>query len=37
MIDFTEQPLVETEWLVEHLADSNLRVVDMRWLWFGTV
>jgi len=36
MIDFTEQPLVETEWLVEHLADSNLRVVDMRWRGDGS-
>ena len=36
MIDFSEQPLVETEWLAEHLADSNLRIVDMRWRGDGS-
>ncbi|MCK5274294.1 MAG: sulfurtransferase, partial [Alphaproteobacteria bacterium] len=24
-------PLVSTEWLAQHLDDSNLRVVDVRW------
>jgi hypothetical protein len=31
MIDFSEHPLIETEWLANHLTDSNLRIVDMRW------
>jgi thiosulfate/3-mercaptopyruvate sulfurtransferase len=31
MIDLSENPLVETDWLAGHLHDSNLRVVDMRW------
>ena len=31
MIDFSEYPLVETDWLAEHLLDSKLRIVDMRW------
>ena len=31
MIDFSEHPLIETDWLAEHLTDSNLRIVDMRW------
>ena len=30
MINFSEHPLVEMEWLTEHLADSDLRIVDMR-------
>ena len=36
MIDFSEYPLVETEWLAEHLTDSNLRIVDMRWRGDGS-
>jgi thiosulfate/3-mercaptopyruvate sulfurtransferase len=36
MIDFSEHPLVETEWLAEHLANSNLRIVDMRWRGDGS-
>lgn len=36
MADFAEQPLVETEWLAEHLTDSNLRIVDMRWRGDGS-
>src|SRR5215471_8196052 len=36
MINFSEQPLIETDWLVEHLADSNLRIVDMRWRGDGS-
>lgn len=36
MIDFSERPLLETEWLEEHLADSNLRIVDMRWRGDGS-
>jgi thiosulfate/3-mercaptopyruvate sulfurtransferase len=36
MIDFSERPLVETEWLAEHIADSNLRIVDMRWRGDGS-
>ena len=31
MIDFSEHPLIETDWLADHLTDSNLRIVDMRW------
>ncbi len=27
----TSSPLVQTEWLAEHLDDPNLRVVDARW------
>ncbi len=36
MIDFSEQPLVETEWLAEHLSDTNLRLVDARWRGDGS-
>ncbi len=31
MIDFSKHPLIETEWLANHLTESNLRIVDMRW------
>ena len=31
MPDFSKYPLVETEWLAEHLDDPDLRVVDVRW------
>lgn len=36
MIDFSEQPLVEAEWLAAHLSDINLRIVDMRWCGDGS-
>jgi thiosulfate/3-mercaptopyruvate sulfurtransferase len=36
MIDFSDYPLVETEWLAEHLTDNNLRIVDMRWRGNGS-
>lgn len=36
MIDFSERPLVETEWLAEHIAESNLRIVDIRWRGDGS-
>lgn len=36
MIDFAEHPLVETGWLAEHLADSGLLIVDMRWRGDGS-
>ncbi len=36
VIDFSEQPLVETEWLAEHLSDTNLRLVDARWRGDGS-
>ncbi len=36
MINFSEHPLVEMEWLTEHLADSDLRIVDMRWRGDGS-
>jgi thiosulfate/3-mercaptopyruvate sulfurtransferase len=36
LVDFSERPLVETEWLAEHLGESNLRIVDMRWRGDGS-
>ncbi len=30
MIDFSTHPLVETDWLAEHLSEPNLLVVDAR-------
>jgi len=36
MIDFAGHPLVEAEWLAEHLADSSLRIMDMRWRGDGS-
>lgn len=30
-MDFATQPLVETDWLVAHLDDPDLRIIDMRW------
>ncbi len=36
MIDFSEHPLIETDWLADHLTDSNLRIVDMRWCSDGS-
>jgi thiosulfate/3-mercaptopyruvate sulfurtransferase len=31
MIDFSTHPLVETDWLANHLDDPDIRVVDARW------
>jgi len=36
MMDFSEHPLIETNWLADHLTDNNLRIVDMRWRGDGT-
>jgi thiosulfate/3-mercaptopyruvate sulfurtransferase len=36
MIDFSEHPLIETDWLSDHLTESNLRIVDMRWRGDGS-
>ena len=36
MINFSEHPLVGTDWLAEHLTDSNMRIVDMRWRGDGS-
>ncbi|MDX1437352.1 MAG: sulfurtransferase, partial [Anaerolineales bacterium] len=36
MIDFVENPLVETDWLAEHISDENLRIVDARWRGDGS-
>jgi thiosulfate/3-mercaptopyruvate sulfurtransferase len=36
MFDFSEHPLIETDWLAVHLTDSNLRIVDMRWRGNGS-
>ncbi|HXX77898.1 MAG TPA: sulfurtransferase, partial [Ktedonobacteraceae bacterium] len=36
MLDFSEHPLIETNWLADHLTDGNLRIVDMRWRGNGT-
>jgi thiosulfate/3-mercaptopyruvate sulfurtransferase len=36
MIDFSEHPLIETDWLADHLTDSNLIIVDMRWRGDGS-
>ena len=36
MFDFSEHPLIETDWLADHLTVSNLRIVDMRWRSDGT-
>src|ERR1700730_5301983 len=36
MLDFVAHPLVEPSWLVAHLADSDLRVIDARWRGDGT-
>jgi thiosulfate/3-mercaptopyruvate sulfurtransferase len=30
MINFSEHPLIETDWLAGHMIDSNLRIVEMR-------
>lgn len=31
MIDLTDTPLVEPDWLAAHLSDPDLRLVDLRW------
>ena len=36
MIDFSEHPLIETNWLADHVTDINLRIVDMRWRGDGS-
>lgn len=36
MLDFADNPLVETDWLAEHLDHPNLRVVDCRWRGDGS-
>jgi thiosulfate/3-mercaptopyruvate sulfurtransferase len=36
MIDFASHSLVATEWLADHLADPDLRIVDARWYGDGT-
>src|SRR5215469_16005608 len=36
MIDFSEHPLIETNWLADHLTYSNLQIVDMRWRGNGS-
>jgi thiosulfate/3-mercaptopyruvate sulfurtransferase len=36
LIDFSEQPLVETTWLAAHLGEPNLRIIDARWRGDGT-
>jgi len=36
MNDFSEHPLIETDWLADHVTDSNLRIVDMRWRGDGS-
>ena len=36
MIDFSEHPLIETDWLADHLTNSKLRIVDMRWRGGGS-
>jgi thiosulfate/3-mercaptopyruvate sulfurtransferase len=36
MLDFENWPLVETDWLDDHLTDSNVRIVDARWRGDGS-
>jgi thiosulfate/3-mercaptopyruvate sulfurtransferase len=36
MLDFSTHPLVETAWLVEHLSDDDVCIVDARWRGDGT-
>ncbi|HEX2916767.1 MAG TPA: sulfurtransferase [Chloroflexia bacterium] len=36
MLDFEQNPLVETDWLASHLNDPDLRIVDARWRGDGT-
>ena len=35
-VDFDDWPLVESEWLFNHLSDPELRVVDARWRGDGS-
>ncbi len=35
-MDFSSVPLVETDWLVSHLDDPALRIVDLRWRGNGS-
>lgn len=35
-MDFSSVPLVETDWLVSHLDDPDLRIVDLRWRGNGS-
>jgi thiosulfate/3-mercaptopyruvate sulfurtransferase len=36
VLNLTEHPLVETDWLAAHLDDPDLRVVDARWRGDGS-
>jgi thiosulfate/3-mercaptopyruvate sulfurtransferase len=36
MLDFSTHPLIEAEWLAEHLSDDDVRMVDARWRGDGT-
>ncbi len=36
MLDFAEHPLVDTEWLAQHLLEPDLRIVDARWRGDGS-
>lgn len=36
MLDLVAHPLVETDWLADHLADPDLRIVDARWRGDGS-
>jgi thiosulfate/3-mercaptopyruvate sulfurtransferase len=36
MRDFADHPLVETDWLEQHLNAPDLRIVDMRWRGNGS-
>jgi thiosulfate/3-mercaptopyruvate sulfurtransferase len=31
LLDLTHKPLVEAEWLADHLTEPALRIVDLRW------
>ena len=35
MVDLSDRPLVETEWLAKHLDDPDLRIVNARWRGMG--
>ncbi len=36
MLDFSTHQLIETEWLVEHLSDGYMCIVDACWRGDGT-
>lgn len=36
MIDCAVHPLIETDWLADHLTDDKLRIVDIRWRGDGS-